>query len=218
MTGAPGPIADGRILVATRNPHKLEEIRRALDGLSLELVSPVDLALPELSEEEELEPFTTFAQNALSKAGHFHERSGLRTLADDSGICVDALGGGPGVRTKRFAPGAMASEFGRDEANNAYLLERLRGTPPARRTARYRCALALVGEGESVVLEGTVEGSIAEEPRGHGGFGYDPLFVPEGYDATYGELSPSIKEATSHRARALQKLRSHLSGAAGGSR
>jgi XTP/dITP diphosphohydrolase len=193
----------GPILVATRSAHKLEEIREILADAPVRLLGIEELGLPELAEEAELEPFATFALNALSKAKYFHHRSGVPTLADDSGLCVDALDGGPGVRTKRFAPEEWAARWGRDEANNRWLLERLQGVPPEQRQARYRCAIAIVDDLEHAIFDGSVEGTIAKEPRGKGGFGYDPLFVLDGGEKTFAELPAATKRRTSHRAQAL---------------
>ncbi len=207
------------VLVATRSPHKLAEIRELLDEVALDLVDLGGAGIVEDPSEAELEPFETFAGNARSKAAHFCRRSGLPTLADDSGLCVDALGGGPGVRTKRFAPAELAERHGRDRANNLWLLERLSGVGPERRTARYRCAIALAapaGPGRPLVVEGTVEGHIATAPRGEGGFGYDPLFVPEGHRRTFGELPPEVKREISHRSRAIRAMRPHLEALARG--
>lgn len=196
-----------RVLVATRSRHKLAEIRDLLSDVPVELVSPADLGLAPEPAEEGLEVHDTFAANARAKAEHFHARSGLPTFADDSGLCVDALGGAPGVRTRRFAPEELAARIGRDAANNRHLLERLAGVPPERRSARYRCAVAAVADAcEPFLTEGTVEGRIAETPRGTGGFGYDPLFVPEGEERTYAELPPETKRRTSHRAQAVRAL------------
>ena len=202
------------LLVATRNAHKLEEIRAVLSPAPVRLVGPEDLRLPELEEEDGLEPFDTFEANARSKASYFHRRSGVLTLADDSGLCVEALGGGPGVRTKRFAPDDWADAWGRHEANNRWLLERLSGLPPEERGASYRCTIALSGEGGQVSFEGRVDGSIACEPRGSGGFGYDPLFILDGSQQTYAELPAEVKNRTSHRGRALRKALSWLCDAA----
>lgn len=202
------------LLVATRSAHKLDEIRRLLTGVPVRLVGPADLDLERRAEEEALEPHDTFAENALSKARYFHERAGLPTLADDSGLSVDALDGAPGVRTKRFAPSAWADEWGVDEANNRWLLARLAGVPPEGRRAHYVCVLAGVdGRGESV-FHGRVDGVIADAPRGRGGFGYDPLFIPEGETRTYGELPPEAKERGSHRAAAARAARDWVTGAA----
>lgn len=170
-----------------------------------------EIGIPPEPEEEALEPHETFAENALSKARHFHRRSGLPTLADDSGLCVDALEGGPGVRAKRFAPAEKVERWGRDEANNRFLLEKLAGLPRDRRRAHYRCAVAAVGgPGGPLVVEGAVHGRIAGSPRGTGGFGYDPLFIPREERKTYAELPPEAKLATSHRAEAFRQVRPWL--------
>lgn len=198
------------VLVATRSEHKLREIREILADLPVRFLGPADLGLDPLPEEADLEPFDTFADNALSKARHFHARAGLPTIADDSGLCVDALDGGPGVRTKRLAPDAWAERWGRDEANNRWLLAELDGVLPSARGAHYRCAVGAVREGSEAVFAGRVEGRIAREPRGEGGFGYDPLFLIPAVGKTYAELPPEVKRATSHRANALRKLRPWL--------
>lgn len=194
------------MLVATRSRHKLREMREILADAPVRFLGLDELGLPEREEEADLEPFETFAQNAISKARYFHTRSGIPTIADDSGLCVDALRGGPGVRTKRFAPDDWAARWGRDEANNRSLLERLGETPDADRGAHYRCAIAVVHDTGHEVFEGRVDGRIARAPRGDGGFGYDPLFIPSGEELTYAELSPEVKMRTSHRANALREL------------
>jgi len=198
-----------KLLVATRSRHKLEEIRRILaDVPGLWLVGPEDAGLPPDPAEEGLEPHESFEQNARSKARWFRERSRLPTVADDSGLEVDALGGDPGVRSKRFAPvaeGTPPDEL--DRANNLHLLRLLEGTPVSQRTARYVCVLALdEGEGEVVILRGEAAGRVAEGPRGDGGFGYDPLFFDVEAGRTFAELPPDEKNARSHRGRAFRKL------------
>lgn len=198
--------AGSPLLLATRSEHKLREAREILAGAGARILSLVDVGLPETPEEAHLEPFDSFAQNALSKARHFHALSGLRTIADDSGLCVDALGGLPGVKTKRFAPDSMTGERGRDEANNRYLLERLAGVPEGERGAHYHCAISVVDDDGHALFEGRVRGLIATEPRGSGGFGYDPLFTLPEHGLTYAELPPEVKRETSHRARALVEL------------
>lgn len=195
-----------RLLVATRSPHKLEELRELAGELEIDFVSLADLEVPETDEEAGIEVHETFAENAMAKARHFHRRTGLSTLADDSGLCVDALGGGPGVRTKRFAPDELVERWGRDEANNRHLLERLEGVPREERGAHYHCSLAVRTEAESFVVQGKVDGRIATEPRGEGGFGYDPLFVLPEHGGTYAELPPEVKRSTSHRAEAIRAL------------
>jgi len=202
-----GPGLSGRLLAATRSPHKLAELRELLAPLPVVLIGPGDLSLEPRPEEEALESADAFAGNAIAKARYFHARAGIPVLADDSGLCVDALGGGPGVRTKRFAPDEWAESLGRDAANNAYLLEQLAGVEEQDRGAHYRCALALVWSEGGHVCEGRVDGRIADAPRGSGGFGYDPLFVIPEVGKTFAELDPGVKARMSHRARAAAALR-----------
>lgn len=198
-----------RLLVATRSRHKLAELRDLLDLDGAELI---DLDDVDVAAEPE-ETGATFAANAALKARFYARATGLPTLADDSGIEVDALGGGPGVRTRRYA-----GEDATDEANNAKLLDALAGLPPERRGARYRCVLALAVPGEAGrrgglpvrFARGTFVGRIAMAPRGANGFGYDPIFEPATEapgGATVGEWAPERKRAVSHRARAARRLR-----------
>jgi XTP/dITP diphosphohydrolase len=199
------------LVIATRSPHKLSELRTLLHLQDTRVVSLDDVGVPE----EAPEDGDTFDANATFKAHFYAERTGLPTLADDSGLEVDALGGGPGVRTRRYA-----GERATDEENNAKLLEELRGLPPERRGARYRCVLALVdphrpgGANRSgphaVVRRGTFEGRIATEPRGSGGFGYDPIFEPAWEPPggrTVGQYAPEEKNRVSHRAAAARAMR-----------
>ncbi len=189
-----------KLLVATSNPGKLIEIREILAGVPLELISLAELDLPAPDETGE-----TFRDNAGEKATACARKSGLWTLADDSGLCVDALGGGPGVRSARYAP--------TDQERRAKLLAALEGVPEARRGAHFFCAVALSApDGERVLREeGRVDGSIARAPRGSNGFGYDPLFLPaETPGSTLAELGAQEKNRLSHRGRALQRLRPHL--------
>lgn len=184
------------IVLASRNAHKVREIRSILREINATVLSLEDFPdIPEIPETGE-----SFAENALIKARAVFEHTGLWTLSDDSGLEVDALGGAPGVYSARFA--------GRERdyaANNRKLLEALQGIPPERRTARFRCVVAIVGPGVERTVEGVVEGRIIEELRGSGGFGYDPLFVPEGYEQTFAELGEAVKNHISHRARAFRK-------------
>jgi XTP/dITP diphosphohydrolase len=197
-----------RLLVATRSRHKMREIRRILaDVPGLEVLSPDDVGLEPLPEEDHLEPFLTFEENARSKARYFQKRSGLPTVADDSGIAVDVLGGAPGVHSKRFAPvpfGAPDDE--RDQANNRHLLELLDGKPAGQRTARYVCVVVLDDGGEPITLRGESPGVVATSPAGSGGFGYDPLFVDAELGRTFAEISAEEKNARSHRGIAFRKL------------
>lgn len=222
-----GPRTDAwppRLLVVSRSAHKLAEIRRIFEReetrygrTGAELLSLEEAGIAEGPAEERIESFDTFAENALAKACHFFTLAGMPTLADDSGLVVDALGGAPGVRSRRFAPdpsGESTEGRGsrRDEANNRHLLNRLAGIPDEERTARYVCVLALVGWGGMPVLaKGSVEGRILRAPKGRGGFGYDPYFVGLGGVESFAELAPSEKDAASHRGRALHELWHRLS-------
>ena len=184
-----------KLLIATRNRHKLEEIRAILGLPGLELIGADEV--PGLPDVEEDAP--TFEGNAGKKARTLALASGLWALADDSGLEVDALGGAPGVISARYA-GAAAST----PATNEKLLRELAGV--ADRRARFRCVLALCSpEGCVWTVDGRCEGRILETPRGTNGFGYDPLFVPEGQTQTFAELPASVKNAMSHRGRALQR-------------
>ena len=196
------------MLVATRSTHKLRELRELFDLHRTDLVSLDDLGVPD----DPIEDGATFETNAAIKARFGARLSGLPTLADDSGLEVDALDGGPGVRTRRYA-GENAS----DTDNNARLLEALHGLPPGRRGARYVCVLALALPGSAgrrgglpvIMVRGTCRGRIATEPRGTGGFGYDPIFEPDAElpgGRTLGLWSSSEKHAISHRARAARRL------------
>ena len=179
-------------VAATRNRHKLQELRRLLPGLELREPPP---------DADAVEDGATFLDNARIKARAVHAATGLPALADDSGIEVDALNCGPGVHSARFA-GPEAS----DAENLALLLDRLRGVPDGERGARYRAVVVLIDGQSEIVAEGVLEGRIADEPRGTGGFGYDPAFVPEGESRTVGEMAAEEKDAISHRARACRVL------------
>ena len=196
------------LLCATRNPGKLRELRRLVAGLSVRVLSLSEVAgVPE----EVAEEGSTFAENARLKASAYARASGRHTLADDSGLCVDALWGKPGIRSARYSeeerPGIRGAE--RDLANNEKLLFVLRGVPPEHRGAEYRAAVALAAPDGSILAteEGCCRGAIGEGPRGEGGFGYDPLFSPEaGGGRTMAELAPAEKDAISHRGLAIRRL------------
>jgi len=200
------------LVVATRSHDKLVEIRSVLGGVpGLVVMGLNDAGVPYDPAEEHLEPHNTFEENALSKALHFHALSGLPTVADDSGLEVDALGGAPGVRSKRFAP--VEDRDGRelDEANNQHLLNALRGVPFARRSARYVCVAALVdADPTPLVCRGESHGVILEAARGKGGFGYDPLFLDSELGRTFAEISREEKNRRSHRGRAFRMLAERL--------
>jgi XTP/dITP diphosphohydrolase len=187
------------VLVSTRNAHKLVEIRQIL-GPSFELL---DLSsVPALGEVEETG--TTFEENAALKALAASAHFDGWVLADDSGLEVDALGGAPGVRSARFS-----GEGATDVTNRALLLEKLATVPADQRSARFRCVIALARGGEVLAhFSGAVEGVIIQSEQGGGGFGYDPLFVPEGFGETFAELGAETKNRLSHRGRALAGLKS----------
>lgn len=196
-----------KLLAATRSRGKQAEFRRMLEPAGVEVLFPEDAGLWEHPAEDALELADSFEGNARRKAEHFARLSGLPTVADDSGLEVFALGGAPGVRSRRWA-GATGTAEEIDAANNAELLRRLRGAPDARRRARYRCVLVLLREPGAVpeVFEGVCAGRILEAPRGHGGFGYDPLFLSDDLGRTFGEATAAEKDAVSHRGRALRAL------------
>ena len=206
-----------RLLLASGNPGKLRELRAILHGLPVELVGLAEVGAGEPP--EVAETGATFLDNAVEKARAYAAWSGLAAVADDSGLEVDALGGAPGVRSARYA-----GQGAGDQANLDKLLAELAGVPPEHRGARFRCAAVLVdrawGSGgleersgrppERWVewhAEGTWEGRLLEAPRGTGGFGYDPVFVPDGWDLTSAEVDPATKDAASHRGRAFRALR-----------
>jgi XTP/dITP diphosphohydrolase len=205
-------VTEGRLLIATRSEHKLRELRELLGLPDDVLVSLDDVGV----EGEPVEDGATFRANAAIKARFGLFATGLVTLADDSGLEVEALGGRPGVRTRRYA-----GESATDADNNAKLLRELAGLPPEERRARYVCALALAvptgtGPRTGVTLtfsRGTLRGRIATEPRGTGGFGYDPIFEPRSEPPggrTLGEWSAAEKNEISHRANAARNMRPHL--------
>ncbi len=199
------------LLVATRSPHKMAEIRDILSSVpALRVLDLDEVGVPYTAAEETLEPYETFEENAVSKAQYFHDISAIPTLADDSGIEVDALDGAPGVRSKRFAPDQGLAGEERDRANNTYLLRLLGHQPLAERAARYVCVAALA-RGENVTtVRGEAHGLIAMSPTGEEGFGYDSLFLDPELDRTFGEISPAEKHARSHRGRALRALARQL--------
>jgi XTP/dITP diphosphohydrolase len=203
-----------RLVVATRNPGKVREIHEMLAGLGgYEVVGLAELGIPQSPEEDAVEAFDTFEENALAKARYFARMTGALALADDSGICVDALGGAPGVRSRRFAAADEARGERQDEANNRHLLALLADVPDAARMARYVCAAALAWpDGRELVRTGTCEGQILHGPRGTGGFGYDPLFYLEGEGMTFGELPAARKNVLSHRGLAVRAVVAALAG------
>ncbi|MCA9284228.1 MAG: RdgB/HAM1 family non-canonical purine NTP pyrophosphatase [Phycisphaerales bacterium] len=196
------------LLLATTNPHKLDEVRAMAHAAGLEIVGldAVGRALPEPEENG-----ATFAANARIKAAAYASETGWPCLADDSGLEVDALDGAPGVHSARYA-GIGDTRRERDEANNTKLLAALRDVPDGRRTARFVCAMCLAAPDGRVLAEtrGVFEGRVAREPRGTNGFGYDPLLVVPDLGRTSAELPPAEKNARSHRGAALRLMFPHL--------
>lgn len=186
-----------KLLIATRNRHKLQEIRSLLNLEGIELVAASDIeGLPDVVEDRE-----SFEGNAAKKARELSDAAGLWTVADDSGLEVDALGGAPGVHSARFA-----GEHGDDAANNRKLLAELEGRE--NRGAQFRCAVALAApDGRIWTTEGICRGRVETLPRGENGFGYDPLFTPDGFSETFAEMAAADKNRISHRARAFEAAR-----------
>ena len=199
------------LLVATRSVGKQREFTRMLEPLGVTLAFPDDVGLAPRSDEDALELGDTFEANARHKAEYFARRSGLATVADDSGLEVLALGGAPGVRSRRWA-GASGTPDQVDAANNAELVRRLAGAPPARRGARYRCVVVLLREPGAIPesFEGSCVGRILEQPAGTGGFGYDPYFFSDELQKSFGEATPEEKDGVSHRGRAVRGLAAAL--------
>jgi XTP/dITP diphosphohydrolase len=188
-----------RLVIATNNQGKVKEIKAILGGFYSEVKSLKDAGIIL----EVVEDGETFEENAIKKALQAYEITGCDTLADDSGLCVEALGGAPGVYSARYA-----GESATDEENNNKLLWEMRGAKE--RGAKFVCVMALVSDGEVITARGETCGSIALSPSGEGGFGYDPLFFCEEFGQTFGELPEGIKNSISHRARALSKLKETL--------
>ncbi len=187
-----------KLVLATRNPHKVAELRTLLHDTGVEILTLDNFPNhPALVEDGE-----TFQDNALQKARLVFQSTRLPALADDSGLEVFYLNGRPGVRSARYA-----GENATDEQNNEKLLAEMRGVAPRRRRAQFRAVLALVGPGYEELAEGICLGKLAEAPRGTNGFGYDPIFIPDGFTKTYAELTAEEKNTISHRARAAEKMR-----------
>ena len=197
MTTPPVP---PKVVLATRNEHKIVELRTILadTGVRIDLIGVQEFPdLPDVAETG-----VTFAENALLKAVETAKRTGLPSIADDSGLCVDVLGGAPGIFSARWA-----GKHGDDVANLDLLLAQLSDIADVHRRAHFACAAALaLPDGTEVVREGRIDGTLLHERRGANGFGYDPIFRPDGHDRTTAELSPAEKNAISHRTRAFQAL------------
>ncbi|MBA9007647.1 RdgB/HAM1 family non-canonical purine NTP pyrophosphatase [Thermomonospora cellulosilytica] len=202
-----------RIVLATRNAGKIAELHRILDGFEVVGLGEYPDA-PEVPETE-----STFAGNALLKARAIAAHTGLPAVADDSGLCVDALNGMPGVLSARWS-GRLGDATGdKDRANLDLVLDQLADVAPDRRGAHFACAAALVlPDGTERVVEGRMHGRLVDAPRGTGGFGYDPIFVPEGETRTAAELAPQEKDAISHRGKAFRALAEIIDGLLTGGR
>ena len=197
-----------KLVAATGNPGKLREFEQMLAPLGIEIVPQSQLGIPETDE-----PHATFVENALAKARHASRLSGLPAFADDSGVCVAALGGAPGVHSARYAREPAATREEQDRRNNEKLMADLAGKRD--RSAHYYCVIVLARDAsdpEPLIVEGRWEGQIIGEPRGTGGFGYDPYFYVPSLGRTAAELEPVEKNAISHRGRALRRLAAELEG------
>lgn len=198
-------VMDKELVIATGNAGKVREIGDIFTGMPLCLLTMGEVLDPVPVIEE---TGSTFAENARIKVDMVFRQSGRWTLGDDSGLAVDALDGAPGIRSARFAGDSTDME-----ENKHKLLDDLSGVPVAKRTARFICAIALrIANNCLIEAQGVCEGAIINAPRGSGGFGYDPLFVPEGFDRTFAELSTAEKHHISHRGRALRKMKELLDG------
>jgi XTP/dITP diphosphohydrolase len=193
------------IVLATRNKKKIEEIRKimgeVISGEGINILTPDDFPLCAEVEEDG----NTFEANAVKKALHISECTGMISIADDSGLEVDALNGAPGVYSARYA-----GESADDQSNCMKLLREMKGVPPDGRRARFVCCIAIAAKGKVRTFSCSVEGTIGTELRGEKGFGYDPLFCPSGYDRTFAEMDEDEKNALSHRGKALKGLQEYI--------
>ena len=195
-----------KLLAASGNPGKLREFRQMLEPLGFEIVAQGELGIPDADE-----PHATFVENALVKARHASRLARMPAFADDSGICVAALDGEPGVHSARYAEGEPAERNVQDARNNAKLLARLAGNPDRR--AHYYCVIVLVrhaADPEPLIVEGRWHGEVRDKPRGSNGFGYDPYFHVRELKRTAAELEPEVKNGASHRGQALRQLVARL--------
>jgi len=191
-----------KLFIATKNQGKITEIKQALQGLDIEFLSYKDF--PDLK--EPLEDGSSFEENALKKAGQIYEQVKILTLADDSGLEVDCLDGRPGIYSARYA-----GENANDKQNCNKLLAEMKDVEDTKRKARFKCVLALYnGVIHNKTFTGICEGTITKKMRGSRGFGYDPLFIPDGYYSTFAELELQVKNQISHRGKALAELRKYL--------
>lgn len=192
-----------RLVLSTNNMNKLEEIREILKDLPIEVLAKKDIGASNFNIEED---GITLEENSIKKAKALSEKTDYLVMADDSGLFVDKLNGEPGVFSSRYA-----GEEGNDEKNNQKLMSSMENIPLIERTARFRTIITLITEDKEIItVEGECKGHIGYEPKGDNGFGYDPLFIPYGYDKTFGELSEEIKNRISHRGKALEKMKEVL--------
>lgn len=198
------------IVAATQNRHKIREIEAITARFGMEMIGRDEAGLPDI---EIVEDGLTFEENSYKKAYEIMKLCGRPTIADDSGLEVDCLGGAPGIYSARFAAidgldgGAETTADSDDRDNNRKLMALIKDIPYEERTARFVSVITLVfPDGEVISCRGTVEGHVIPEERGEGGFGYDPMFIPEGHDRTFGELPAELKNSISHRANALKLL------------
>lgn len=192
-----------KLVLSTNNIHKVEEIKDILKDLPIEVLSKKDLGLEEL---DVVEDGTTLEENSIKKAKALSNKTDYMVMADDSGLFVEALKGVPGVYSSRYA-----GEEGNDLKNNKKLIKELENIPLENRNGSFKTVIALVTEEKQVLtVRGECKGHIISSPRGENGFGYDPLFIPEGYNETFGELGEEVKNKISHRAKALEKIRKTL--------
>ena len=192
-----------KIVISTGNQHKVDEIKNILKDLPFEVISKTQLGIENL---QVIEDGNTLEENSIKKAKALSEMTDYMVIADDSGLFVDALDGQPGIYSSRYG-----GEEGNDSKNNERLLKELKNTPLEKRSGRFRTVIALIKEDkEAITIEGQCKGSIAFEKKGQGGFGYDPVFIPEGYNKSFAELGKELKNEISHRAKALEKLKKLL--------
>lgn len=192
-----------KLILSTGNVNKVDEIKKILKDLPIEVLSKADINLSHI---DVIEDGTTLSENSIKKAHELSKHTNYMVMADDSGLFVDALNGEPGVYSSRYA-----GEEGNDKKNNIKLIESLKNIAAPNRTAKFITVIALVTEDkETFTITGEVLGEIGYEPIGKNGFGYDPLFIPKGYDKTFGELGEEIKNVISHRAKALEEMKKVL--------
>lgn len=205
------PLPAERVLIATRSTGKIRELRALFAEHGLAVIDLQEAGIPDSAAEDALEVHATFDENALAKARYFRRLSGMPVVADDSGLVVPALGGEPGVLSKRWSGRPDLSGQALDDENNRLLLERLHGVSDRR--AHYVCAAAFVDSGRETVSRSEVHGHIVDSPRGTGGFGYDPYFLSDELGRTFGEVTTEEKQRISHRARAFRALLAALADA-----